>query len=65
MQEIVFENRGKTVRGHFWTHSGLVSVRSSDGRKKTTQIGGSPPRAIARLMLYELDEARHGNPMFA
>jgi hypothetical protein len=34
------------------------------GRQKTTQIGGSPPRAIAQLMLYELEEERLGNRMF-
>jgi hypothetical protein len=31
----------------------------------TTHIGGSPPRALARLMLAEMEEARLGNPMFA
>jgi hypothetical protein len=54
--EAVFELDGVTLRGHFWTHSRLVTVKSPDGRQKTTQIGGSPPRAIAPLMLYELEE---------
>ena len=37
----------------------------SDDRQKTTQIGGSPPKAVARLTLYdELGEERLGNPMF-
>jgi len=31
----------------------------------TTHIGGSPPRALARLILVEMEEARLGNPMFA
>jgi hypothetical protein len=37
--------------------SGSVTVTSSDGRQKTTWAGGSP-RAIARIMLVELDEER-------
>jgi hypothetical protein len=62
-QEIVFD--GKVLRGHFWTHDGMVTANSPDGRQKTTQIGGSPPHILARLMLGEMEEARLGNPMFA
>ena len=43
---------------------GSVSVTTPDGRWKATQVGGSPPRAIARLMLIEMEEARLGNSMF-
>ena len=57
-------NGGVTLRGHMRANNGVVTVTSSDGREKSTQIGGSPPRAIARLMLLELEEARLGNPMF-
>jgi hypothetical protein len=52
------------LRGHMRAKDGAVTVTSSDGREKSTQIGRSPPRAIARLMLIELEEARLGNPMF-
>jgi hypothetical protein len=45
-------------------HNGLVTAQSSDGRQKTTHIGGSPPRAMARFMMIEMDEAAKGNPMF-
>lgn len=51
------------LRGHMRAKDGVVNVTSPDGGEKSTQIGGSPPRAIARLMLIELDEARLGNPM--
>jgi hypothetical protein len=33
-------------------------------RQKTTQIDGSPPKAIAKLMMHEMQEAAKGNPMF-
>ena len=63
--EIIVERAsGVTLRGHMSASNGVVTVTSSDGREKSTQIGGSPPRAIARLMLIELEEARLGNPMF-
>jgi hypothetical protein len=63
--EIIIERGGGVnVRGHMRAKDGVVTVTLSDGREKSTQIGGSPPRAIARLMLIELEEARLGNPMF-
>jgi len=49
----------------------LMAIRLASSRLnkpaavKTTQIGGSPPKAVARLTLYdELGEERLGNPMF-
>jgi hypothetical protein len=64
-KEIVVERGGGVnLRHHVRAKDGVVTVTSSDGREKSTQIGGSPPRAIARLMLIELEEARLGNPMF-
>jgi hypothetical protein len=43
-----------------WTsNDDLVYVRTDDGGK-CTQIGGSPPEVIARLMLWEL--ANEGKP---
>jgi hypothetical protein len=60
---IVERGGGVNLRGHMCARNGAVSVTSPD-RQKGTQIGGSPPRAIARLMLIELEEARLGNPMF-
>jgi hypothetical protein len=62
--EAVFERDGVTLRGHLWTHNGLVTVKSADGRQKTTHIGGSPPRTMAMWMLIELEEERLGNPNF-
>ena len=63
-QELVFERADGTVlRGHFWTHEGNVTAKMGS-RQKTTHIGGSPPRALARFMMIEMDEAANGNPMF-
>ncbi len=56
--EIVVErHNGPTLRGQMWALNGSVTVTSSDGRQKSTWAGSSP-RAIARLMLIELDEER-------
>jgi hypothetical protein len=64
MQALAFEINGKTLHGHFWTHDWMVMTKLSS-RQATTHIGGSPPRALARLILVEMEEARLGNPMFA
>jgi hypothetical protein len=64
-REIIVERASRVnLRGHMRAKDGVVTATSFDGREKSTQIGGSPPRAIARLMLIELEEARLGNPMF-
>jgi hypothetical protein len=51
---------GARVRGYWWVHDGMVTVRSSCGQEKTTQIGGSPARALARLTLREMEKNRRG-----
>jgi hypothetical protein len=49
--EIRFD--GRVVRGS-WAHDGsMVQVRTPYA-DKTTQIGGSPPETLARIMLGEL-----------
>ena len=34
----------------------MVTVRAPDGRRKTTQVGGSPPEVLAKIMARELEE---------
>lgn len=36
---------------------GLITVRTPSGRRETTQVGGMPPDALARVLLRELDKA--------
>jgi hypothetical protein len=62
-QRITFKRNGKILRGHFWTRNRIVTVKSSGGGQKSSHIGGSPPRVLARLILVEMEEARLGNPM--
>jgi hypothetical protein len=63
MQALNFERDGNMLHGHLWTHDGMVTAKLGS-RQKTTHIGGSPPRALARIMMVEMDEAARGNPMF-
>jgi hypothetical protein len=57
--EIVIERKGQpTLKGEMWVTDGLLTVTSSDGRQKTTQIGNSRPVGLARLMLLELEDER-------
>jgi hypothetical protein len=63
-EELIVERRNGIIhRAQMRACDGSVTVTSSDGRQKTTWAGSSP-RAIARLMLIELEEERLGNPMF-
>jgi hypothetical protein len=34
---------------------GLLTVTAPDGRQKTTQLGGSTPESLARILAYELE----------
>ena len=64
-REITTTSRqGKPLRGRMSVHDGAVRVTTPDGRWNATQVGGSPPQALAKLMLIEMEEARFGNPMF-
>jgi hypothetical protein len=40
----------------------LVTVSHPEYGKKTTQVGGSPPESIARMMARELISKRSRNP---
>ena len=60
--EIVIERKGQpTLKGEMWVADGLLTVTSSDGRLKTTQVGNTRPAGLARLMLLELEEANEGD----
>jgi hypothetical protein len=64
-REITATSRqGKPLRARMSVHDGAVRVTTPDGRWNATQVGGSPPQALARIMLIEMEEARLGNPMF-
>jgi hypothetical protein len=61
MREMVIKGGdGTTVRGHYWADGESVTVRSSRGQEKTTYLGGSTPRGLARLMLLLMEEDRRG-----
>ena len=66
-QEVVFRRREgeEPLRGRMCVANGMVTVTAPDGRRKSTelvqkstQIGGSPARSLARSMLYELEKER-------
>jgi hypothetical protein len=48
-REITTTSRqGKPLRGRMSVHDGAVRVTTPDGRWNATQVGGSPPQALAR-----------------
>jgi hypothetical protein len=57
--EIVIERKGQpTLKGKMRVADGLLTVTSSDGRQKLTQVGNARPAGLARLMLLELGDER-------
>ena len=46
------------VEGTYVVTNGMVTVTAPNGMTKTTQVGGSPPESIAKMMLREIIEAR-------
>ena len=63
-KELTIDFRGRTVSGSYSTsREGLVTVKTLRG-SKTTTLGGSKARVIARILLRELaterKNARHG-----
>jgi hypothetical protein len=53
-KELAIDFRGRTISGSYSTsREGLVSVKTLRG-SKTTTLGGSNPRLVARILLREL-----------
>jgi hypothetical protein len=50
----IFHNY-RLVVGSYSVEDGMVTVGSGEVRK-STQVGGSPPKVLAKLMLRELDD---------
>ena len=57
-KELTIDFRGRTVSGSYSTsREGLVTVKTLRG-SKTTTLGGSKARVIARILLRELATER-------
>jgi len=52
-QDVSIEKDGKTYTGKFEVTKGIVTV-TYNMEMKRTQVGGSPPAVIAKLLLYEM-----------
>jgi hypothetical protein len=53
VRKITVEIDGVTHEGTYYVQSSLVYVQYATG-KKATQVGGSPAKSIAKLLLSEL-----------
>lgn len=56
-EEVTIERGGITYRGRYTVSGGIVTVTTLDYGHKATQVGGSPPLTIARILLRELVDA--------
>ena len=52
-QKLTTNFKGHTIEGNYGVDQEMVTVRYEE-LEKTTQIGGSPPIVIAKLLLREL-----------
>jgi hypothetical protein len=50
---IEIEHEGRTIFGKYSTWAGLITVTTERGTK-TAEIGATPPKALARIMLRQL-----------
>ena len=55
--EVVIERGGKTYSGRYTVSGRMVTVTTLDYGSKATQVGGSPPLTVARMLLRELVDA--------
>ena len=53
VQDVTDTVDGVTYTGRFYAYGPMVFVHYM-GKKKQTQIGGSPPESIARMLLSEM-----------
>jgi len=59
-KEIIIELNGKRFAGRYIVKNRIVTVTSGFG-EKSTQVGGSNPESLARIILEELVR-ENGNP---
>jgi hypothetical protein len=52
-RDVVVESGGRRLAGSYAVASGTIYVRYGE-RAKATQIGGSTPELLARLMIIEI-----------
>ena len=55
-ESFTYEHAGKTYSGTYEVRSKMVHVTTEFG-SKSTQVGGSPPLAIAKMLARELAQA--------
>ena len=51
---ITIERDGKTYTGEYRVEKGMMEVTTTAGGRKRTQLGGTPAKALAHLLLSEL-----------
>ncbi len=64
MMELILRHEGKYYHCHYCVEDDTITVRSSKG-SASTQIGGSTPEMLARLMLREFIEEGNADKISA
>jgi hypothetical protein len=59
VERVTVTTDGVTHEGAYYVNGSILHVRSPFGAK-ATEVGGSPPKAIAELLLSEIVSDREG-----
>jgi hypothetical protein len=55
-KDIAIEHDGKVITGSYCVSDRMLTVKTKDGRTKSTRMLGNPPALIAKSLLHELAE---------
>ena len=53
-KDIAIEHDGNVFTGSYCVSDRMITVKTKDGRTKSTRMLGNPPELIAKSLLYEL-----------
>lgn len=57
--EVAIERNGERHVGYYYVEREMITVSYSKGGSKSTQVGGSPPEVLAKMLLSELVSEGH------
>ena len=53
-EDIAIESNGRVVEGSYCASDWMITVKTKDGRNKSTRLGADPPVTVAKSLLHEL-----------
>jgi len=57
-KDIAIEHDGKVITGSYYVSDRMITVKTKDGRSKSTRMVGNPPELIAKSLLLSASARR-------